>query len=129
MLFDLERVTQNVRQATTEDLLDRATVYRAGMEPEALELIHDELRVRGITAGQIEAHAAQRRQQITLLADGTAVPCSFCHRPAVGEGWGWHRMWGVLPLFPRFFHFCDEHLPPDMQRSEDPTKADPHQPI
>ena len=35
-----------------------------------------------------------------MLPDGTAVRCSFCHRPAVAEGWGWHRLWGVLPLFP-----------------------------
>ena len=34
MRFDVERVRQNVQQATTEDLLDRLTVYREGMEPE-----------------------------------------------------------------------------------------------
>ena len=44
--LDLDRVRQNIRQATTEDLLDRMTVYRAGMEEEALELIADELRSR-----------------------------------------------------------------------------------
>jgi hypothetical protein len=30
MQFDPERVLVNVRNATTEDLLDRVTVYRAG---------------------------------------------------------------------------------------------------
>ncbi len=33
--FDAERVTRNVRDATSEDLLDRITVYRDGMEPAA----------------------------------------------------------------------------------------------
>ena len=40
--FNPERVWQNAREASTEDLLDRVTVYRAGMEPEALEIIEEE---------------------------------------------------------------------------------------
>ena len=32
MELNLERVRRNVEQASTEDLLDRATVYRAAME-------------------------------------------------------------------------------------------------
>ncbi len=129
MLFDLERVKRNVRQATTEDLLDRATVYRAGMEPLALEVIDEELRARSITAEQLEAHADQRRQEITFLPDGTAIRCSFCHRPAVAEGWGWHRMWSVLPLFPRFYHYCDQHLPAALEWNKESTKADRDKPI
>ena len=39
MELDLERVRANAQQASTEDLLDRATVFRDGMEPEALEII------------------------------------------------------------------------------------------
>ena len=54
MLFDLERVKANVRQATTEDLLDRVTVYRAGMEDTALEVIEDELRARKLSAAEID---------------------------------------------------------------------------
>jgi hypothetical protein len=111
MLFDLERVRQNVRQATTEDLLDRATVYRAGMESEALDLIEGELERRGITAEQIQAHVEQRRPESRFLPDGTAVRCSFCQRPAVAEGWDWHRLWGFVPLFPRYYHYCTEHRP------------------
>lgn len=111
MLFDLERVRANVRGATTEDLLDRVTVYRAGMEESALEVIEAELRARKVGRDAIEAHAERRRQETTFLPDGTAVRCSFCHRPAVAEGWGWHRLWGLLPVFPRFYYYCSEHRP------------------
>jgi hypothetical protein len=111
MHFDPERVRRNVREATTEDLLDRATVYRAGMEPEALEIIDAELRKRGLTAGQIADHAQERRAETRPLPDGTVVRCSFCYRPAVAEGWGWHRLWGLVPIFPRFYYYCSEHRP------------------
>ncbi len=111
MLFDLERVKANVRQSTTEDLLDRITVYRAGMEDSALQVIEEELRARGIRGEAIAAHEERRRRESSFLPDGTAIPCSFCYRPAVAEGWGWHRLWGLLPVFPRFYHYCAEHRP------------------
>jgi hypothetical protein len=109
--FDLGRVRDNVRSANTEDLLDRVTVYRAGMESEAIPIIEAELRQRGVSREEIEEHAEKRRQETTLLPDGTAVPCSFCHRPAVAEGWGWHRLWGLWPVFPRYYHYCAVHRP------------------
>ena len=120
MQFDPERVLVNVRQATTEDLLDRVTVYRSGMEPEALEIIEGELQDRGVYRDQIRAHAARREKEVIPLPDGTAAPCSLCHRPAVAAAWGWHwlslMIWGkrrpLVPIFPRYYHYCDEHLPP-----------------
>ena len=109
--FDANRVRVNVRQATTEDLLDRLTVYQTGMEPEALDIIEAELHERGVSADEIAAHGEQRRRETRVLPDGTAARCSFCHRPAVAEGWGWHRLWGVCPIFPRHFRYCPEHRP------------------
>src|SRR5437870_5713668 len=100
MLFDLDRVKRNVRAAETEDLLDRATVYRRGMEPAALEVIESELRARGVRPEEIESHNERRRQETRVLADGTARRCSFCDRPAIAEGRGWHRLWRLVPLFP-----------------------------
>jgi hypothetical protein len=109
--FNAERVRANVGKATTEDLLDRATVYRGGMEPEALDIIDAELRRRGVTPEQVRAHAESRAAAGVRTKDGPAAQCSFCDRPAVAEGWGWHRLWGRLPVFPRRFRWCAEHRP------------------
>jgi hypothetical protein len=108
--LDLERVRANVRTADVEDLLDRATVYRNGMESEALELIDAELRARGVDAAAVAAHR-QRRSETLYEENGLAVRCGRCIRPAVARRWGWHCLWGVLPVFPRQLAFCDEHLP------------------
>jgi hypothetical protein len=121
--LNLERVQANVRKADTEDLLDRATVYRDGMEPAALELIDAELRARGVGEAEIAAHR-ERRSGVVFAADGVAVKCSErrCWRPAVVRRWGWHCLWGKLPVFPRVLGYCDEHMP-DAWR-EKPTLPD-----
>ncbi|MCS6851516.1 MAG: hypothetical protein NZ700_10165 [Gemmataceae bacterium] len=120
MEFDPERVRANILKADTEDLLDRVTVWRAGMEPEAVAMIEAELQRRGIGAEQIAAHSAQRWATALPMPDGTAVRCSFCDRPAVIQGWGWHRIQGrglaallsLLPLYrPRFLAYCAVHRP------------------
>jgi hypothetical protein len=109
--MDLERVRANVRQATTEDLLDRATVYREGMEPEALALIDAELRQRGVSTFDVADHGERQRSQVLFAPEGWALKCERCHRPAVGLVWSWHRLLGLLPVFPRRFLYCREHLP------------------
>jgi len=122
MKLDLERVRRNVQDATTEDLLDRATVYRAEMEIEALSVIEGELAKRGVTVEQIETHLKQRNERLTR-SDGTTVKCTFCWRPAVHSGWSWHRLWNTLPVFPRRFQWCDHHLPKEYRVER--TNADP----
>lgn len=111
MDYDLERVRSNIRNARTDDLLDRVTVYRSGMEPDAVLLIEVELRRRGVSDDEIDRHQERRRLETRLLPDGTVVRCDFCHQPATAEGWGWHRLWGRYPIFPRFYHYCDDHRP------------------
>ena len=108
--LDLDRVEANVEKATTEDLLDRATVYRNGMEPEALNLIDGELRARGVTEADLMVHRELRGRTV-YAADGLAVKCEKCRRPAVVRRWGWHFIGGLLPVFPRPHAFCDLHLP------------------
>jgi hypothetical protein len=111
--FDAERVRANVSAATTEDLLDRATVYREGMEPEALDIIEAELRRRGVTPEQIEARARHHDEQAAPAGSGPPPRCSFCNRPAVGRRWGWEVVhWrGFLPLpaLPHRYYYCAEH--------------------
>jgi hypothetical protein len=109
--FDAEKVLLNVRQATTEDLLDRVTVYREGMELEAITIIERELRDRGVTPEEIDAHRERARQEVLMGPDGVAAKCSFCQRPAVTAGWTMHRLWGKIPLFPRHFRYCKDHAP------------------
>jgi hypothetical protein len=111
MEFNLERVRENVRKATTEDLLDRATVYRVGLEPDALPVILEELQARGVTPEAVVAHEGTRRG-VMQAPDGVARKCHRCHRPAVVREWGWHRMFGKLPLFPRPFYLCEVHRTP-----------------
>ncbi len=111
LLFKPLKVLANVRQASTEDLLNRVTVYRAGMEAEALAIIEEELERRGVGWRRIEDHAKRMQDKFILGADGVAACCSFCPQPAVAQGWGWHRLWGKLPVFPRFFFYCEQHAP------------------
>jgi hypothetical protein len=107
--FDREHVIENVRDATTEDLLDRATVYRAGMEAEALELIEAELGRRGVDWQEIKEYDEQASRDVLLDATGVALRCSFCLAPAVEQRWGWHWLWDKIPVFPQRFRYCRRH--------------------
>ncbi len=111
MHMNEERVRANVRAASTEDLLDRATVYREGMEAEALDIIDGELRQRGVSRDEIAEHERKRRETTLFDSWGIALKCHRCSRPAVVETRGWHRMWGLLPLFRRRFAWCAKHNP------------------
>lgn len=108
MELNLDRVRRNVASATTEDLLDRITVYRAGMEPAAREIIIAELTRRGMTANDVHSHWESKRADVLMRGD-VAVPCSFCDRPAVERRWGWHKWWGIVPVMPWRFYYCAEH--------------------
>ena len=111
MRLDLHAVARFMRTADDETLLDRVTAYRAGMEPAALDLMEGELDRRGVSRAEIAAHAAERAASCLFRADGVAVRCDRCDRPAVTRAWGWHRFWGLVPLFPRRRTFCPDHDP------------------
>jgi hypothetical protein len=111
MQLDLERVRENVKRASTEDLLDRATAYREGMEAEALGLIEAELSQRGVTRDAIAEHERMRRASALFDANGIALRCHRCRRPAAMQSVGWHRLWGLVPLFRRRYAWCAEHAP------------------
>jgi hypothetical protein len=109
--LDLRKVAEFVRGADTEELLDRVTVYRAGMEPVALDLMEGELDRRGVTRDHIGAWAAARWETAIRLADGTALLCHYCARPAVTRVRRWHRVFGLVPVFPYPFPCCAAHAP------------------
>lgn len=111
MRFDLRKVASYIREAESEDLLDRVTIYREGMEPVALDLMEMELDRRGVTREQIAEHDLHRRESAIMLDDGTALRCSFCDRPAIVRGRGWHRLFGRVPIFPRIYARCERHAP------------------
>ena len=119
MKLELDRVRKNVTGASTEDLLDRATVYRNGMEPAALEIIDGELHRRGVTPADIHAHWEIKRANV-LTVDQVARSCSFCDRPAITRRWGIHWLWGRIPtLLPRLYQYCEVHAPAVKIKSED----------
>ena len=109
MRLDMDQVRANVHAATTEDLLDRATVWRSGMEPEVLDAIETELRERGVTSADIEAHAEDRAKHALARSDGVAAVCYRCHRPAVARVWSFGGLWGPVPLFPQRVFVCAAH--------------------
>jgi hypothetical protein len=108
MEFDLDRVRANVKKATTEDLLVRATVYRAVLEPEALPVILAELRSRGVSAEDVLRHEGSRRGAVLDRA-GVARKCAKCDKPAVTCEWGWHYWFGKVPILPRPYYLCEDH--------------------
>ena len=111
MRLNLTAVAENVRRAETEDLLDRITVYRADMEPAAVELVIQELLDRGVSGDAVADHGRAREAAALRRGDGWTERCSFCARPAVTTALGWHRLWGRFPLFPRRYRYCETHRP------------------
>jgi hypothetical protein len=111
MQLDLKTVAAFVRTADTEDLLDRVTVYRDGMEPAAVDLMENELWRRGLTLDEVADHETERRERMVIRADGSPVRCSFCDRPAITKRWGWFKLWRRVPIFPRLFPRCGVHGP------------------
>lgn len=111
MEWNEQKLLVNIRQADTDDLLDRITAYRAGMEQDAIGLIEGELQKRGVTAEQIAAHAEACKRECVLNNDGTAKSCSLCRKPAVAKGMGWHKLFWLIPVFPRTLWLCKDHLP------------------
>lgn len=124
MQFAEGKALANVRQASTEELLDRATVFRDGAEPKALELIEAELNGRGVRSNDLAAHFEAARL-LGAQETGGARSCERCFRPAVWRGWAWHRLWGLLPIFPRRQALCEQHRLSGAIASRPPAGVNP----
>ena len=115
---ELAKVRENARQATTEDLLDRVTVYRGGMEPDAIEVIEADLNGRGVCPGQILAHS-ESNENVLLDENGVALMCSICEQPAIAFEKQFfqpvadfvHGLMGGPFFGTRPRTFCKDHLP------------------
>ena len=122
LTFNPAAVESNVREATTEDLLDRVTAYRRGMEREAIPIIEAELARHGVTGADIERHEAEECHNVVYRPEGFAYKCSFCRRPAVTRSWGWHWLWGLLPVLPCVVSYCERHAQ-DAPKPEPPEES------
>jgi len=107
--FDPRKVLANARRSATEDLLDRVTVFRDGMEPQAVEVIEAELARRGVGPEDILRHGKELKHRVLRHADGTVARCGRCQRAAVESVAGHQKLFGLVPLFPKTLYFCDEH--------------------
>jgi hypothetical protein len=106
--FDEANVRENARKAEINDLLDRVTVYRTSLEPQAYPILIEELQRRGIGPADIVDHQSYRGECLRDRSNFVRK-CTLCSAPAVSSAWGWHQLFGKLPLFPRRFYYCNEH--------------------
>lgn len=104
MKLDGEAVKAWIRQAGTEELLDRATVYRDDMEPEAVDWIAAELARRDVSAEQMREHVQANLERQIVRRDGSVARCWFCQRPAAKRAWRLRSR--VVPLR---IYVCTEH--------------------
>jgi hypothetical protein len=111
MNAEKERQLIRIRDAQTEDLMAEATIYRPGMEADALREIDAELRDRGVTAAELLDYVSERQPNLLIDENGLPWQCSLCKQPAESEGWGWHYLWGKVPIFKRWFRWCRTHAP------------------
>lgn len=109
MDLDLQAIVTNIRKAETDDLLDRVTVLRETMEPAAVDLIYAELARRGYSPEAIDEYGVGREPTVIRDDSGVTLTCQRCRRPAVTAKWRWHKVWGVIPLFPRWLATCEMH--------------------
>jgi hypothetical protein len=114
-----QRLLANAACADTLELLDRVTVLRDHLEPEAVEIAEAELARRGITPEEIEAHHRRWKHRVLRDASGIVWNCHLCGRAAVAEELDWYRWLGLIPLFRRRYRYCETHW-----RQRHPEQAD-----
>jgi hypothetical protein len=108
MRFDIDRVRANLKRASTPELLDRYVFFRGGLEEEAVTALRDELRSRGVAEEAMQAHR-DASPDVLWETPALAYRCWKCEQPAVVCERRWHKMWGILPLYPRPVYCCPAH--------------------
>ena len=107
--FELAKVAEFSRSTETEVLLDRVTAFRSDQDPAAIRLFETELKGRGVGQAEIEQRREKTQGTVLMRSDGSAAMCHVCERPATETIWGWQRLWGKVPLFPRPMAVCENH--------------------
>jgi hypothetical protein len=107
-----EKILKFARQAETPVLLDRVTVLRAEMEPDAVEIFLAELARRGIGPEDIRDHEREWKHKVLKLPGGLPATCSWCGRAATVQRQAWHKFLRLIPIYKRTQYYCDEHAPP-----------------
>jgi tRNA 2-selenouridine synthase SelU len=117
MNLDVERVRENAARSSTEDLICRVTVFRAGMEPEALVVIEDELERRGVSRDELDRRWRELSASALRDAQGQPLRCAHCDRPAIARRREWWRLLRLIPLFPWDAPVCAAHSPGEQSPS------------
>lgn len=111
VLLNSTKVLQFASKASTRELLDRVTLFRKGMETEAIEILEKELSRRGVSPRDCQEHQEKWAPKILWDSEGLPRTCCKCQNPATSLGKAWVRFFGLIPLIPYRAAFCEDHLP------------------
>lgn len=104
------KLLAHAAQMEKEELLDRVTVFRDAMQPEAVEVMEAELARRGVGPDDIHQHLRQMKHRVIHDAHGVPAQCSFCERAAVEQREDFHKLWRLIPVAKRNWYYCERHF-------------------
>jgi hypothetical protein len=99
------------RTAETPLLLDRVTVLKAGMDPDAIEIFLAELARRGVGPERIRDHELDWKTRVLTRPDGLPATCVWCGRAATVQRQAWHKFFRLIPVYKRTQYYCEDHAP------------------
>ena len=105
-----QKLLAHVQQMEQEELLDRVTVFRDAMRPDAVEVMEAELARRGVGPDEIHQHHRQIRHRVLLDSHGIPLQCSWCERAAVEKREDLHKLWRLIPVAKRVWYYCERHF-------------------
>jgi hypothetical protein len=106
-----EKRLQYARTAETPVLLDRVTVLREDMDPDAVEIFLAELARRGVGPDRIRDHELAWKTRVLQRPDGLPATCVWCGRAATVQRQAWHKFLRLVPVYRRTLYYCDAHAP------------------
>ena len=103
-----EQVRKFAALAETNDLIERVTIQRDDLDPEALTIIMQELLSRNISAETVSEYEKSRDK---FLYDSQGKPrlCNICGRPAISSIKSWLKFLRIVPIMPITEYCCEAH--------------------